>query len=126
MKASRTCKKRGGATVPPYPPIVGKHPTKVPRPAVPEPATPDQLTPDGAAPRPRLDRQPRASGGKLTYGQRKSMPKSEFVFPEQKKYPINDKAHARNALARVSQFGSSEQKSKVRAAVHRKFPDIGK
>lgn len=40
-------------------------------------------------------------------------------------YPIPDKAHARNALARVSQHGSPAEKAKVRAAVHKKFPDIG-
>lgn len=71
---------------------------------------------------------------RLTYGERKSMPKSEFAIPAHKTsgnkagkgaYPIPDKSHARNALARVSQFGSSEEKKKVRAAVHRKFPSIG-
>ena len=60
---------------------------------------------------------------KLTYGQRKSMPKDEFVFPADKRYPINDENHARNALARSS--GKPEE-GKVRAAVHRKFPGIGK
>ena len=63
---------------------------------------------------------------KLTYQQRKKLPKKSFVFPKERKYPLTDKAHARNALARVSQFGSSAEKAKVRAAVHRKFPSIGK
>jgi hypothetical protein len=40
------------------------------------------------------------------------------------RYPIEDAAHARNALARVSQFGSPAEKEKVRNAVHRKFPEI--
>ena len=62
---------------------------------------------------------------KLTYQQRKSLPSSTFVFPGERRYPIPDKSHARNALARVSQFGSSSEKSKVRAAVKRKFPKIG-
>lgn len=74
----------------------------------------------------------------LTYGERKKLPKSAFIFPKKVKkgprggkethgaYPIPDPAHARNALARVSQFGSPSQKAKVRAAVHKKFPSIGK
>jgi hypothetical protein len=67
---------------------------------------------------------------KLTYGQRKAMPKSEFALPAKKNggkggYPIEDKDHARNALARVSQFGSPSEKKKVRAAVHHKYPSIG-
>lgn len=54
------------------------------------------------------------------------MPKSSFAIPGKKKYPINDKAHARNALARVAQHGTPAQKARVRAAVHRKYPSIGK
>jgi hypothetical protein len=53
------------------------------------------------------------------------MPASSFALPG-KRYPINDKSHARNALARVSQHGSKAEKAKVRAAVKRKFPSIGK
>ena len=60
---------------------------------------------------------------KLSYSARQELPKSEFVFPADKRYPINDEAHARNALARSS--GKPEE-AKVRAAVHRKFPGIGK
>lgn len=62
---------------------------------------------------------------KLTYKQRKALPSSSFVEPEKRKYPIEDKPHARNALSRVSQFGSPSEKRKVRSAVHSKYPDIG-
>ena len=62
---------------------------------------------------------------KLTTKKRKALKKSQFAEPGKRAYPINDKSHARNALARVSQFGSPAEKAKVRAAVHRKFPDIG-
>ena len=54
------------------------------------------------------------------------MPKKEFAVPGKKAYPVNDKAHARNALARVSQFGSPAEKAAVRAKVKAKFPSIGK
>lgn len=63
---------------------------------------------------------------KLTTRERKKLPKGDFAVPGKKAYPIPDKSHARNALARVSQFGSSSEKKEVRAAVHRKFPTIGK
>lgn len=62
---------------------------------------------------------------KLTYKERKSLPSSSFVEPGKRAYLIEDKSHARNALARVSQHGSPALKSKVRAAVHRKYPSIG-
>ena len=67
---------------------------------------------------------------KLTYGERKSMPKSEFAVPSARKggkggYPIPDKSHARDALSRVSANGSPAEKAEVREKVHKKFPGIG-
>lgn len=84
--------------------------------------------------RPGVPEYCRASGGRLTAARRQSLPKSSFALPGKGEgpkgagagsYPIPDKSHARNALARVSQHGSSAEKAKVRAAVHRKFPGIG-
>ena len=68
---------------------------------------------------------------KLTYGARKKMSSKTFALPSKREggkggYPIPDAAHARNALSRVSQFGSSSEKATVRAKVHAKFPTIGK
>ena len=62
---------------------------------------------------------------KLTKGQRDRLSSKSFAGPD-RSYPIQDPSHARNALSRVSQFGSPEVKAKVRAAVHRKYPGIGK
>lgn len=63
---------------------------------------------------------------KLTYKQRKKLPRGAFVYPEAPRdgYPINDLAHARNALARVSAHGTPAEKAKVRAAVYRKYPEL--
>jgi hypothetical protein len=66
---------------------------------------------------------------KLTSKARSKLKSSSFAVPSKKpgsgSYPIPDASHARNALARVSQHGSSAEKAKVRAAVHRKYPSIG-
>ena len=70
---------------------------------------------------------------RLTYAKRQGLPKKTFATPPtasakergaKGSYPLTDEAHARNALARVSQFGNSEQKAKVRAAVKRRYPGI--
>lgn len=61
---------------------------------------------------------------KLTTKARSALPKKSFAVPGKKAYPINDANHARNALARVSQFGSPSEKKQVRAAVKKKFPGI--
>ena len=66
----------------------------------------------------------------LTYKQRKALPKSSFVFPKERAFPIKDKAHARAALqmaagARSGKPQSSERRAKIKAAVHKKFPSIG-
>lgn len=61
---------------------------------------------------------------KLTSKERNKLPIKDFAV-KGGHYPIEDASHARNALARVSQFGSSSEKSEVRAKVHKKFPGIG-
>ena len=62
---------------------------------------------------------------KLTAAARRRLPKSSFALPGGR-YPIEDASHARNALSRVSQHGTPDEKARVRAAVHRRFPKIGK
>lgn len=39
-------------------------------------------------------------------------------------YPINTRGRAVAALARVEQYGTTEEKAKVRAAVAAKYPDL--
>ena len=61
---------------------------------------------------------------KLTAKQRKKLKTSQFALPRQRAYPINDKAHARMALAMVSKHGTEGEKSKVRRAGKKKYPSI--
>ena len=63
---------------------------------------------------------------KLTNSERKAIPTKSFAEPEKRKYPIENEAHARNALSRVAQSGTPAEKAKVRAAVKKKYPSIGK
>lgn len=51
------------------------------------------------------------------------MPASDFALPG-RRYPIEDKAHARDALARVAMFGTSTMQREVKAAIKRKFLSI--
>jgi len=60
---------------------------------------------------------------KLTTAARKAIPTKSFALPG-RRYPIEDRAHAQNALARVSQFGSSAEKAAVRAKVRSKYPGM--
>jgi hypothetical protein len=61
----------------------------------------------------------------LSTKDRKKLGKKSFALPGQRKYPIPDKPHARNALARVAQHGTPAEQKKVRAAVKKRFPSIG-
>ena len=63
---------------------------------------------------------------KLTTEKRKSLKKGSFAVPGERKYPIHDISHARNALSRVAANGTPSEKKQVRAAVHAKYPSIGK
>lgn len=47
---------------------------------------------------------------KLTTAARKRIPTSKFAEPAERKYPIEDKAHAKNAKARAAQM---EKKGKL-------------
>ena len=62
----------------------------------------------------------------LSGKKRKRLSKKSFALPSKRKYPIPDKAHARNALARVAQHGTPAEQKKVRAAVKKRYPSIGK
>lgn len=62
---------------------------------------------------------------RLTAKGRRSIKGANFALPG-RRYPIHDAAHARAALSRVSQYGSASEKAKVRSAVKRKYPGIGK
>lgn len=46
-----------------------------------------------------------------------------FALPG-RRYPINTIARARNALARVAQHGTPAEQTKVKKAVHNKWPSI--
>jgi hypothetical protein len=61
---------------------------------------------------------------KLSYRERQMLPNSAFAIPETRSYPINDPAHARNALARVHAFGSESEQREVCDAVQRRYPKI--
>jgi hypothetical protein len=63
---------------------------------------------------------------KLSGAARKALPTKSFAEPDKRKYPIENEAHARNALARVAQSGTPTEKAKVKAAVKKKYPSIGK
>lgn len=62
---------------------------------------------------------------KLTTNARKHIAPKNFALPG-KRYPIEDIAHARNALARVAQNGTTAEKARVQAAVHHKYPSLKK
>lgn len=68
---------------------------------------------------------------KLNMAARKKLPSKDFALPGKGagksgkgsgSYPIEDKSHARNALARSS---GKPVAAKVRAKVHAKYPDLG-
>lgn len=70
---------------------------------------------------------------KLSSEMRHKLPGKDFALPGKGagkdgkgsgSYPVENISHARNALARVSQNGSPDEKAKVKAKVKSKFPSI--
>ena len=61
---------------------------------------------------------------KLTTKSRDKLPKSEFGMPSERKYPMENASHAKNAKARASEMEkkgklSSSMKSKIDAKANR-------
>ena len=50
-----------------------------------------------------------------TTRQRNRMPESQFAFPEERKEPLNDAAHVRNAIARFDQVEGVSDAERDRA-----------
>ena len=53
---------------------------------------------------------------RLDTAARKKIPAKDFVEPEKRAYPIENKAHARNAKARASQAAKAGRMSKAEEA----------
>lgn len=75
---------------------------------------PSSVHQDGAMPEER-------DHDKLTTKGREHIDPGNFAIPEEKKFPIHDISHARNALARAS---GTPYESRVKAAVHKKYPSL--
>ena len=54
---------------------------------------------------------------RLSQEQRDKLPKKSFALPGERAYPINDLAHARNALARAAQHATPDEQATIRARV---------
>lgn len=62
----------------------------------------------------------------LDANQRKHLKDSDFAEPEERKYPMEDEAHARNALSRVAQHGTKAEQKEVREHVEQQYPSLKK
>lgn len=60
---------------------------------------------------------------KLTNSARAHIADSNFALPD-RRYPIHDVGHARAALSMVAKHGTPEEKSMVRSAVEKKYPEM--
>lgn len=55
---------------------------------------------------------------KLTTKERNALPASKFAEPKERKYPINNASHAKNAKSRASEM---ENKGKISKATEKKI-----
>jgi len=58
---------------------------------------------------------PHTTHGQLSTAEKDDLPDSVFAFPEQRKEPLTDAAHVRNALARFDQVGDVTDADRDRA-----------
>lgn len=62
----------------------------------------------------------------LSTGKRNSLPSSDFVFPKERKEPIQSEHQAKVALTVGMRGQSPARKRKIRAAVDRRYPSLKK
>lgn len=60
---------------------------------------------------------------KLKAATRNALPSSDFAGPG-RSYPIENRAHAIDALSRASANASPSEQAIIRERVHKKFPEI--
>jgi hypothetical protein len=60
---------------------------------------------------------------KLNAATRNALPAKDFALPAERKFPLEDKAHADAALSRAAHKGGSTEAT-VKAKVKKKFPSI--
>lgn len=61
--------------------------------------------------------------GKLNAAKRNALPSKDFAGPG-RSYPIEDKGHAKAALARASEFASPSEDASIKRKVAKKFPSM--
>ena len=63
----------------------------------------------------------------LTAAQRKRIPKSQFAFPKERKEPLENASHVRNAIARFNQVEgvSDAERNKAWARIKRAAKKFG-
>lgn len=62
---------------------------------------------------------------KLTAKTRKKIPTKSFALPG-RRYPIEDKNHARAALSMGAKYATPDELAQIRARVHARYPGMGK
>lgn len=63
---------------------------------------------------------------KMTSAKRSKMKSSTFGLAGKRKYPLDTKGRAKNALARVAQHGTKAEQKAVRAKAVKRYPSLAK
>lgn len=67
---------------------------------------------------------PKAKGDRVKASTRRRLPSSAFVYPRQRKYPINTPKRARAALSYAARADTSGAYRTVERKVNRRYPQI--
>jgi hypothetical protein len=51
--------------------------------------------------------------------------RTDFAIPEKRAYPISNERIAMISLERAKKFGTPEERERVRAAVRKRYPEMG-
>lgn len=61
---------------------------------------------------------------KLSAAERSKLKSGDFALPKERAYPMHTVEHARDSMSRADQSAAPDEKSRVRAAVHKRYPKL--
>lgn len=61
---------------------------------------------------------------KLSAAERSQLKSGDFALPKERAYPMHTLEHARDSLSRSGQGSAPDERAKVKAAIHKRYPKL--
>lgn len=63
---------------------------------------------------------------KLSAEERSKLKAGDFALPKERAFPMHTVEHARDSLSRSGQDSAPDERAKVKAAIHKRYPQLSR